>query len=105
MIYRSTSRTPLNIKIDHYAKIIDSPNRQWKQNYNLGQNICRLFHLFALFLYTTNETILLSPESDCTKFIYKFIYTVWNLKKISEMLEVDGKYPAGHPKRKFWQLY
>ena len=27
-----------------------------------------------------------------------------NFKKIPELLEFDGEYPAGHPKAKFWRF-
>ena len=78
--------------------------------YNLGQNICRLFHFLARFLFTTSDTELdyyqnktsvrvasgvperLKP-SDLRKFE--------NFKKISELLGFEGEYPGGYPKANF----
>ena len=78
--------------------------------YNLGQNICRLFHFLARFLFTTSDTELdyyhnktsvrvasrvperLKP-SDLRKF--------GNFKKIPEMLGFEGEYPGGYPKANF----
>ena len=75
--------------------------------YNLGQNICRLFHFLARFLFTTSDTELdyyhnktsvrvasqvperLKP-SDLRKF--------GNFKKIPEMLGFEGEYPGGYLK-------
>ena len=83
---------------------------------NLGQKICRLFHVLAQYPFTTSETELdfyhqkvnirvtsrvaerlaeKMPErfKDCRK--------LGNFKKNPEIYGIDGKYPAGHPKDKF----
>ena len=78
--------------------------------YNFGQNICRLFHFLARFLFTTSDTELdyyhnktsvrvasrvperLKP-SDLRK--------LGNFKKIPQMLEFEGEYTGGYPKANF----
>ena len=74
---------------------------------NLGQNICRLFHFLAQFLFTTSET---EPDYYHQKVnAYELLNDLRlkdprkfeNFKKNPEMLEFDGEYPAGYPKAKF----
>ena len=77
--------------------------------YNLGQITCRLFHLWAQFLFTASETEL---DYYHQKMNVRFALRVNNLrlgklgnfKKIPEMLGFDGEYPAVHPKAKFWSF-
>ena len=77
--------------------------------YNLGPNICRLFHFLARFLFTTSDTELdyyhnktsvrvASRVSERLKplDLRKF----GNFKKIPEMLGFEGEYP-GYPKANF----
>ena len=74
--------------------------------YNLGQNIWRLFHVLAQFLFITSETeldyydqkvIVRVAERLKTKDLRK----LKNFKKILGMLEFDGEYLAEHPKVNF----
>ena len=40
---------------------------------NLGQDISRVFHILAQFLFTAGETArLLSPEGECTSCLTSF---------------------------------
>ena len=43
-------------------------------SYNLGQNICRLFHFLAQFLSTTSETELDYYHHTVCENPYKFTY-------------------------------
>ena len=81
--------------------------------YNLGQNICRLFHFLARFLFTASDT-----ELD----YYHKKKSVWvasrvpgrlmpsdlrefgNFKEIPEMLGFEDEYPGGYPKANFWSF-
>ena len=82
--------------------------------YNLGQNICRLFLLFLeQFLFTISET---EPDyyhqkaservaSQATERLKTLdLRKLGNFQKIPTMLGFDSKYPAGHPKTKFWRF-
>ena len=73
--------------------------------YNLGQNICRPFHVFAQFLLTTSESELDYYHQKmnvrvATRDVER-PRELGNLKKMPEMLGFDGEYPGDHPKGKF----
>ena len=81
-----------------------------KNTYNLKQNIQRLFHFLAQFVFTTNETEVdyyhqkvnvrvasRIAEQVKTQDLRKSV----NFKKIPETLGFDGEYPVVHPKAKF----
>ena len=77
---------------------------------NLGQNICRLFHNLAQFLFTKSETELdhyhqkvnVRVASRVAKRLKTWdLRKLGNFKKILEMLGFDGVYPAVHPRAKF----
>ena len=63
----------------------------------------QIFSRFSLiYLHLKwNKTRLLSPESECTNCLTKFKFSLGNFKKIPEMLEFVGEYPAIHPKANF----
>ena len=79
--------------------------------YNLGQNICGLFHFLSQLVFTTREAKL-----DCyhqkvniqvASRVAERLKTcdlrkLGNFKKIPEMLGFDGDYSAAHPKAKCW---
>ena len=55
----------IHVRIDKRIDIFISIRSKTTKfgNYNLGKNICRLFHVLAQFVYITSETTrLLSPE-------------------------------------------
>ena len=77
---------------------------------NLGQNICRLFHFLAQFLFTTSETKLdyyyqkmngrvasRVAEKLKTYDLRKLV----SFNKIPEMFGFNSEYPAVHTKVKF----
>ena len=77
-----------------------------KRLYNLGQNIWRLFHFLAQFLFTTNETELgyyhqkvnVRVASRVAERLKTYdLSKSENFKKIPEMLGLDGEFPAVHP--------
>ena len=71
--------------------------------YNLGQNICRLFHFLAQFVFTTSETELNYYHHRVNVQVETYdLRKLGNFKKIPEMLGFDDEYPAVHPKAKFW---
>ena len=78
--------------------------------YNPGQNIQRLFHFLAQFLFTTSEMELNYYHQKVNVRVAPRVaerLKTWNLrklgnfKKIPEILGFDGKYPAVQPKAKF----
>ena len=84
--------------------------------YNLGQNICRLFHFLAQFVFPTSKTELdyyhhrvnarvPSRVAERLKERLKDLRKLGNCKKIPEMLGFDGEYPAVHPRSKFWRFW
>ena len=84
------------------------------QIHNLGQNICRLFHILAQFILTTNETELdyyhhrvnvrvASRVAERLK--SQDLRKLGNFRKIHEMLGFNGEYPAAYPKAKFRRLW
>ena len=74
-------------------------------NYNLGQNICKLFHFLEQFFFTTSETKLdyyhHKVSVRVASRVPELLKKLGNFKKIPEMLAFDGKYPAVQPKAKF----
>ena len=78
--------------------------------YNLGQNICRLFHFLARFLFTTSDTELDYYHNKTSarvasrvpqRFKASDLRKFGNFKKIPEMLGFEGEYPDGCPKANF----
>ena len=77
--------------------------------YNLEQNICRLFHVLAQFLFATSETEPdyyhqkenVSGVASGVAERLKTLRKLGNFKKIPEMLRFDGQYSADNPKGKF----
>ena len=67
-IHRRCSIKKLFLKISQYSQentSVESLFNKAAGLHNLGQNICRLFHISAQFLFITSETTrLLSPESS-----------------------------------------
>ena len=72
--------------------------------YNLGQSICRLFHVIAQFVFTTSEAELDYYKQTVNSGVALRVAEqpkTWdlrklgNFKKIPEMLWTDGEYPAG----------
>ena len=80
--------------------------------YNLGQNICIVFHVLVQFFFTKSGTeldhyhqkvnVVVSRVSERLK-TYD-LRKLGNFKKIPEMLWFDGEYSAGHLKAKFWRF-
>ena len=79
-------------------------------NFNLGQNIWRLFHFLAQCFFTTSEADLdyyhqkvsvrvASPVAERLK--TSDLRKLGTFKTIPEMLEFDGECPAVQPKAKF----
>ena len=76
---------------------------------NLGQNICRIFHFLAQFLFTTSETKL---DYYHQKVNVQVAYQVAeqlkaeNPRKLGnfEMLGFNGECPDDHWRGKFWHL-
>ena len=78
--------------------------------YSLRQNICRLFHFLARFLFTTSDTVLdyyhnkksLRVSSRVTERLeHSDLRKFGNFKKIPEMLGFEGEHPGGYPKANF----
>ena len=76
---------------------------------NLGQNVCRLFHILAQFFSTTSKTELnyyyqkvnLRVASWVADRIKAYLKKLGNFKKIPKMLQFDGEHPTSHPRGKF----
>ena len=93
----------------NFLYIYISWSSKWS-SYNLGQNICRLFHILAQFLVITSETGL---DFITRKWMFELPHelpnnlrkNLGNYKKTSEMLGLDGKYSADHQKAKFWRFW
>ena len=85
--------------------------RKEKLSHNLGQNICKIFHVLAQLLFTKSKLELdfttkmwiceLSHELSNNLRLQK----LENYKKIPDMLGFDGKFSADYPKAKFWRLW
>ena len=75
--------------------------------YNLGQNICRLFHFLGHFPFTTSETQLDYYHQKVNVWVASRVakrLKKWgNFKKIPGMLGFDCESQAVHPKSKFWR--
>ena len=70
--------------------------------YNLGQNICRLFHFLARFLFTTSDTELDHYHKKKSVRVHEFPNDLspkifGNFKEIPEMFGFEGEYPGGYP--------
>ena len=79
-------------------------------SYYLGQNICRIFHVFVQFLLTTSDMELdfyhQKVDMRVASRVAQGLKTcdlrkLGHFKKIPEILRFDGEYPGGHPKEKF----
>ena len=69
---------------------------------NLGQNICRLFHILTQFLFTTSVTELDYYQQKVNEPVAEQLTTSRKLKKMSEILGFDDDYhPVCNSKRKF----
>ena len=68
--------------------------------YNPGQNICRLFHFSAQFVFTTTELDHYHQKVN----VPVASRVVEQVKEYPEMLGIDGEYPAAHWKAKFWRF-
>ena len=83
------------------------PHKIFLRFCNLGQNISRLFHVLALFLFTTSEMALdYYNKKVNARVALRFTeqQKLGNFKKIPKMLRYDCEHPADHPKGKFWHL-
>ena len=91
--------------------IFHEVKRKEKLSHNLGQNICKIFHVLAQLLFTKSKLELdfttkmwiceLSHELSNNLRLQK----LENYKKIPDMLGFDGKFSADYPKAKFWRLW
>ena len=81
--------------------------------YNLGQNLCRLFHFVAQLVFTTSETELdyyhqkvnIRVSSRVVERLKtEDLRKLGELKKIPEMLGSDSKHPTALPKAKLRRL-
>ena len=79
-------------------------------NYNLGQNIWRVSHFLVQVFFTTSETELDYYHQKVSVRVASRIAErlktqdlrkLGNLKKIPEILGIDGEYPTVQPKSKF----
>ena len=65
-----------------------------KYIYNLGQNICRLFQVLALFGFTTSETELdyfhQKVNIRVAFWVAESFRKLGSFKKVPEMLGIDG---------------
>ena len=106
----------LDATLDALANEAFTPNPiVSSKQYDLGQNIWRLFHFSAQFFFTTSETELgyyhqkvnVRVASRVAERLKTYdLRKLGNFKKIPEMLEFDGELPVVHPKAKFdvfWQ--
>ena len=67
-------------------------------------NICRLFHFLAQFVFSTIETELNYYHQKVNVKVASRVaerLKLGSFKKIPEMFEVNGQFPAVHPKAKF----
>ena len=83
--------------------------KKQRQNYNLGQNICRLFLFLAQFVFTTSETELYYYHQKVNVGVAERLKTedlrkLESFKKISEMLGFNDENPTVQPKTKFWRF-
>ena len=74
--------------------------------YKLAQNSCGLFHVFHNIqkvspLVTSRVAEQCSHKEKRLKEAWE-VKKLGNFKKFPEMVWIDGKYPADHPKQKFW---
>ena len=79
-------------------------------NYNLGQNIWRVFHFLVQVFFTTSETELDYYHQKVSVRVASRIAErlktqdlrkLGNLRKIPEILGIDGEYPTVQLKSKF----
>ena len=88
------------------SKIAVSTNKvisKYFSKYKSGQNICRLFHFLAKFVFTTSETELDYYHQKVNGWVAERLKT-YDLRKIPEMFGFNDEYPAVHPKAKFWHF-
>ena len=105
MVFDSTQENPFSFRF--YFKVNRKNlgfSKKWY--YNLGQNICWLFHVLAQFLFTISETELNYYHQKVNVRVAKRLKTynlrkLGNFKIIFKMLEFNGEYPLGHPKAIF----
>ena len=74
-------------------------NRQPGHDYNVGQNICRLFHFLVQFFFTTTETELNYYHQKVNVQVASQVAEDLGSYKIKKF---DGEYPTAHQNARFW---
>ena len=70
--------------------------------HNLAQNICRLFHFLAQFLFTTSKAELDYYHQKINVRVTSQVAE--RFRKIPEIFGFDGEYPVVQPITKFWRF-